>query len=432
MKPIHSFLGLIGSSILLSGAPSDKAPLHISDLNATTVVKIHQYLSDPQKRLKSDPKDLSTHYSWQHMSEFYPTAQITRGGSYTPLPRTIDPSIGALSFRGETVDKHLDTHAVDAFMVIHRGKIVYERYNTMYPEDKHIWWSSGKVIGSTLLAMLEAEGKVDVSRPVSHYLPELKNSVWDSVSVESALDMATGLNGTEHDEPGHDSRSNPKQVWYRWAVTIGMYANTIGLKDSPMEVIARMKKRTEPYAKFEYNSINTFIVNRIVEAVTHQPLHRYFSQHIWQKIGARNDGYVVTTPKEGYGLFYGMMNSTLEDMGRFGMIFTPSGRNFTQKSIVPPSVIKRIQTQPHQTMYNKAFMGQTMQKKFGETDMSNRYQWDAVFADGDFFKSGFGGQGLYVSPKNDTVVVWFGTNDGKGGEEAMARTIVKHLAKQHQ
>ena len=199
-----------------------------------------------------------------------------------------------------------------------------------------------------------------------------------------------------------------------------------------MEVIARMKRRTEPYAKFEYNSINTFIVNRIVEAVTHQPLHRYFSQHIWQKIGARNDGYVVTTPKEGYGLFYGMMNSTLEDMGRFGMIFTPSGRNFTQNPIVPPSVIKRIQTQPHQAMYDKAFMGQTMQKKFGETDMSNRYQWDAVFADGDFFKSGFGGQGLYVSPKNDTVVVWFGTNDSKGGEEAMARTIVKHLAKQHQ
>jgi len=431
MKFVNPLFGFIGSSLLLFGSAHKAPSQHISDLDVSEVTQIHRHLSDPKNRLVQDPSKLSTRYSWQHMSEFYPTAQIVRKGGYSPLQKAIAPGIGALSLGEETVDKHLDTHAVDAFMVIRHGKIVYERYNTMYPNDKHIWWSSGKVIGATLLAMLEAEGKVDVSKSVSSYLPELKGTVWDDISVEAALDMATGLNGTEHDEPQHDSRSNPKQIWYRWAVSIGMYPDTIGLNASPMEVIAKMKKRNEPYTKFEYNSINTFIVNRIVEAVTHKPLHRYFSERIWQKIGAQNDGYVVTTPKEGYGLFYGMMNSTLEDMGRFGMIFTPSGTHFTGSPILPPSALERMQTQPRKTMYDKAFMGQAMQKKFGERNLTNRYQWDAVFADGDLYKSGFGGQGLYVSPKNDTVIVWFGTNDGKGGEEAMARKIVNYLHTQH-
>ena len=35
------------------------------------------------------------------------------------------------------------------------------------------------------------------------------------------------------------------------------------------------------------------------------------------------------------------------------------------------------------------------------------YQWDLVFNDGDLFKAGRYGQGIYVSPETDTVVVWF-------------------------
>ena len=35
------------------------------------------------------------------------------------------------------------------------------------------------------------------------------------------------------------------------------------------------------------------------------------------------------------------------------------------------------------------------------------YQWDLVFNDGDLFKAGRYGQGIYVSPETDTAVVWF-------------------------
>jgi hypothetical protein len=77
-------------------------------------------------------------------------------------------------------------------------------------------------------------------------------------------------------------------------------------------------------------------------------------------------------------------------------------------------------------MYDKAFMGQLMMKKFNEKNIVNAYQWDAIFEDGDMYKSGFGGQGLYVSPSRDMVIVWFGTGDGSTYEESMARAIVQH------
>ncbi len=51
------------------------------------------------------------------------------------------------------------------------------------------------------------------------------------------------------------------------------------------------------------------------------------------------------------------------------------------------------------------------------------YQWDAIMSDGDMFKGGVGGQGLYVSPSRDMVAVWFTTGDGTEWNEAMGRAI---------
>ena len=38
----------------------------------------------------------------------------------------------------------------------------------------------------------------------------------------------------------------------------------------------------------------------------------------------------------------------------------------------------------------------------------NVYQWDEIYADGYFFKSGWAGQGLIVNPLQDTVAVFTG------------------------
>jgi hypothetical protein len=45
----------------------------------------------------------------------------------------------------------------------------------------------------------------------------------------------------------------------------------------------------------------------------------------------------------------------------------------------------------------------------GAQPVANHFQWDAVFADGDFCKAGVFGQGRYVSLERGLVIAWHST-----------------------
>ena len=123
------------------------------------------------------------------------------------------------------------------------------------------------------------------------------------------------------------------------------------------------------------------------------------------------------------------VNSTLRDFARFGMAFTPSCTKLAGEQLVPQAVLDKIQDTSHADMYGKGFVGKKEERFFpDETGIANRYQWDAVFSDGDIYKGGVGGQVLYISPATDTVVCCFCTGTGMDQEECMARAIVKSLS----
>ena len=152
-------------------------------------------------------------YAWQHLSQYSPTARVARGGAISELDLSIDESISEINFTSRdgvkrTVSQHFEDMPLDAMIVLKEGKIVYERLKTTTPDIAHITMSSSKAFSLTLLAMLEDEGKVDLSKPVADYVPELKGSVWDTVLVRHSADMQTGLNATEHDEPSQDCRTS--------------------------------------------------------------------------------------------------------------------------------------------------------------------------------------------------------------------------------
>ncbi len=419
-------------AMLASPAVGASAPQKAADTSVQRIEEIHGFFNVPANKVKIQFPIPETGYAWQNMSRFYPTAMILRDGPISELPVKLNPSIGKITFqkgdKTETVDEHLANYPVDGFIVVQKGTIVFERYLTMRPFDKHNWFSSGKVIGATMLALLEAEGKLDVKKPVSQYLPQVKGSAWDTVTVEETLDMATGLDSTEHDEPNHDSRTNPEQGWYRWAVTMGLFINPQQKETSPYEVMKTMQRRQPGHRVFEYNSIDTFTVNRIVEQVTGKPLNEVFSERVWQKMGAEADAYVAVS-SQGYALHFGMTSSTLRDMARFGMLFTPSWSKISQERIIPEKVLTMLQTTGKPEIFDGGYVGKKMRKSFpDEKVLTNRYQWDAIFADGDLFKSGVGGQGLFISPSRDIVVAWFCHGDGNNQEETIARAIVKSRA----
>jgi len=391
---------------------------------------IFSYFHAPANVVQIQVASDKTLYAWQNMSAFQHTMQIERNGPISDLLEQSDPNIGHITFtrpgqETETVDQHFDTSNMDALLVLHHGNVVYERYKTMRPFDKHQWFSCSKIVPGTLVELLALERKIDLKNSVSDYVGELKGSDWDKVTVEETLDMATGLDSTEHEEPNDDARSNPARGWYKWAVSIGLFEDKDNLNQSPYDVLRGMKKVRPGHTAFEYNSINPFVLELIVNQVTGQTLNEVFGDRVWRRIGAQNDAFVGVT-KYGLGNAWGFVNSTLRDMGRFAMIFTPSWNKITKEQIIPDSLIETIQRGGKPEIYLNGFVGREMQESFpGIKGLANRYQWDIVFPDGDFYKGGVGGQGIYVSPSADTVVVWFST--GHQLEEVAARAIAKSL-----
>lgn len=387
------------------------------------------YFDAPENKPQIQVANEKTHYAWQNMSNYYYTAQVLRDGPIHEFPEKLDPAIGNISVTfadksWSTVDDYFDSSTMDAMLVLHKGTIVHERYKTMRVFDQHIWMSCTKTTVATMLGMLEHEGKVDVSKYVTEYVPELAGSVWDTVTVEETLDMATGLDSTEHEVP--DARTNPKRKWYQWAVSIGLFADTKNLNENPFDVLKRMERTKPGHTVYEYCSINPYICQRICENVTGIPLPELFAERIWRRIGAQGNGYYMVD-KQGHALGFGFMNSTLRDLARYGLAFTPSAKKMSSDPIVPQGVIDKLHSGLRPDMYDKGVYGTDTHKLFPLPGIANRYQWDIITPDGDQFKSGVGGQGLYISAPHDAVVVFFSTGDQDDEARGawVARTITQ-------
>ena len=115
---------------------------------------------------------------------------------------------------------------------------------------------------------------------------------------------------------------------------------------------------------------------------------------------------------------------------RYGLLYTPSWKKVAKERVVPEGFFKAAYEAANPDIYLGGDQGPDMVKRFTATGapIGNAYQWDAVFEDGDLYKSGLCGQALYVSPETDTVVVYFSTTwQNSQAMVPYTREIVKQL-----
>lgn len=139
--------------------------------------------------------DHALHYI-SNLSEFMPTSYSAANAAFIPLERALDGTIGDnVSFKVNEGDLTLSdytvhpNHRIQGVMMIHKGKVAYETYPGMAPMDRHAWMSPGKATVGLMLALLEEQGKIDLSRQIVDYVPELADSNWDGISVLDASNM---------------------------------------------------------------------------------------------------------------------------------------------------------------------------------------------------------------------------------------------------
>jgi CubicO group peptidase (beta-lactamase class C family) len=164
----------------------------------------------------------------------------------------------------------------------------------------------------------------------------------------------------------------------------------------------------------------------MIESITGKPFAEAVSEMIWRKIGAESDA-VLMVSKAGAS---STINSTLRDLGRFGLLFTPSWQEVSEERLVSEAYLKKIQQGGRPEIFAKAGAGATWNAIFADDQPHhNTYQWDFVMPDGDFFKAGHDGQGLYLSPSRDVVVAFFGSGDDNSIPVSvkLAREIAKSL-----
>lgn len=369
-------------------------------------------------------------FVYLNLSEVIPTMTVLRDGPVSELSSDPMPEIAGVVATTELGTMSLAEASADprsrlqAYAVIHKGKIVYEDYPGMAPVMKHLWSSCAKTISGLLVHMLVEDGRVDLAAPVQTYLDYTKGSPIGAVSVGDVLNMRSGIDFEENQA----NRQNPDHpVAWAFAAALSARGETAG--PSLSEIIVDVPAIVPPNTVFGYSTFNTLIIGQIVEVVTGKPWNQVFSERIWQKAGMQGDGLVALSPA-GEGLWGGILAGNLRDFARYGLLYTPSWTAVSDERLVSESYFDAVYAAVNPDIYLKGEAGPKYVEYFGADDapIGNAYQWDAVFADGDLYKSGLLGQGLYVSPETDTVVVWFSTTwQNHHPMTAYSRAIVKQI-----
>jgi CubicO group peptidase (beta-lactamase class C family) len=366
-------------------------------------------------------------YSSSRLSEVRNTTVVHRIGQVSNLESEPIPAIGDV-----TATTILGTMALEEMMddprsrmkaiaVIHDGKVAFEKYIGIRIWDNHLWASATKILSGTLMHIAEEEGLVDLNSPVTAYLPELNGTDWEDVMVEDVLHQRSGLDISE--SRLDSSPDHPVTLLY--AIAAGDTSLPPGT--SLIEAVKVCKKHLEPGTRYEYASINTFVATLILESVYDIPVEDLVTARIWGKSGMEGDG-LLGLSASGEPMLFGAFAARLRDLARFGMLFTPSWEVIANEQVVSDAYFDKVQKAAKPEVYGKDYMSERLINHFDESGFGASYQWDAVFADGDMYKSGRFGQCLYVSPETNTAVVWYSSAyKAEVWVHAYAREIVKQI-----
>jgi CubicO group peptidase (beta-lactamase class C family) len=370
------------------------------------------------------------YYAFLHMTELFPYALIHRSGPVEAFAEAPDEAVARCkvesSLGAMALEDYVAAAPVNGVVVVDGGRIVFERYPRMRPFDKHLLMSVSKIFVSTIIGVLEDRGLVEAAAPVEHYLPDLKGSAWEGTTVLDILNMASGIACPE--EGITDAYTNPRQPYYHYEASLGWLAPTGRTSATPYAYMAELERARPAGEAFEYTSVNTFVLRWLAEAVLERPFNEILTEHLWSRIGAEADALVSVSRNANAPATHGGISATLRDVARLGFAFTATGRSGRPGPLVSDWALDKILNQGRPELFMGGTLGPKLTEELGEQPCHNSYQWDFVMDDGDFFKGGYGGQGLYISPRRDRVIAFFGTPDAEGNEHQMT-SVARQLCR---
>jgi len=403
--------GLLAASFTPANAQQGQPPLSAQDSDPR-VMGWMQGSPPPEDKIITQPDSVyfsfpRLRWSVCHLREFLPTEEISRGLE-APVPLSYLPpadfaderqAIDALTFtpmngsEPMSWEQSLYANYTDGILILHKGKVVYERYFGCLEEDgKHAAMSMTKSVTGLLAQILVAEGVLDETALVRDIIPEIGTSAFASATVREVMDMTTGVKYSEnYADPNADI-----WVYSRAASPLPKPEGYTG-PNGYWEYLQQVQPEGNHGDEFHYKTINSDMLGWLITRVTGKSVTELASERLWKPMGAEQSAY-QTVDGKGVPFAGGGLTAGLRDLGRLGQLMLNEGE-INGKRLFPAEVVSRIRQGGDQS-------------KFGgfPTIPNGSYtsQWWVFHNDnGAYAARGVHGQTIYVDPTAEMVLVRF-------------------------
>lgn len=278
-----------------------------------------------------------------------------------------------------------------AFLVIHNGKIVAERYADGIGQDTQLEsWSMGKSLTATLIGRMIQEGylTIDGKAPVTAWQEE--GDPRKEIRIKDLLQMSSGLWFQSHRDPDAKPDINLMDHFYIYSGAVDAFNYSY---DRPLEFPIGTKG--------QYHNCDPLILGYIMQTVLSKNGIEYLSypqQHLFDKIGIRKQ--VLETDPYGNYLLTGFDYGTARNWGRLGMLYLQNG-SWNGEQILPPTFASFVSTVAP-AWEDPVYGGLFWINGNGEMPIPKEA----------YYMAGAGGQRTIIIPSKGLVVVRLGHHRG--------------------
>lgn len=215
----------------------------------------------------------------------------------------------------------LEQTDTDGLAIVHRGRLVFEHYaNGMSADTPHIMMSVSKSMLGLLVGVLSNNAELGLERPVTDYVPELKETAYRGATVRQLLDMRTGVAFDED----YLAVTGPMLAYRK---STGW--NPVEPEEHAGDLRSFFQQLVETDrahgGAFRYTSPNTDLLGWVIERATGRRYADLMSELLWRPLGAERSAY-ITVDRLGAPRCAGGMCSTLRDLARVGRMLVEGGR----------------------------------------------------------------------------------------------------------
>ncbi|MBP6308922.1 MAG: serine hydrolase [Burkholderiaceae bacterium] len=274
------------------------------------------------------------------------------------------------------LDAYMASQRSAAIVVLQGGKLRIERYGLDFDKDGR--WTSfsvAKSFTSTLVGAALRDGFIkSMDDKVSDYIPDMKGSAYDDVSVRQLLTMTSGV---RWNEDYGDPKSDVAQF--------NNHKPEAGV-DALVSYMRKLPREAPAGTRWHYSTGETNLVGILVNQATKKPLADYLYEKVWNPAGMEQQATWLLS-KTGNEISGCCIQAATRDFARFGQ-FVLDGAKAGGQSIVPDGWLA------------EATSGQA---STGQPGRAYGYQW-WTYDTGAFAARGIFGQGIFIDPKRKLVI----------------------------